>query len=93
MGCSFHAGSDTFPSRNRQNSKMSRRTKTLIAAILIVFVWLPAYAVFIAGLQWRVLPGAPWYVALLFYALAGTLWIVPIGLSLPWMYREPTPKK
>jgi hypothetical protein len=32
-------------------------------------------------------------VALLFYALAGTLWIVPIGLSLPWMYREPSPKK
>jgi len=27
-------------------------------------------------------------VALLFYALAGTLWIVPIGLSLPWMNRE-----
>ena len=27
-----------------------------------------------------------------FYALAGTLWIVPIGLSLPWMYREPAPK-
>jgi energy-coupling factor transporter transmembrane protein EcfT len=72
---------------------MSRRTKTLIAAVLIVFVWLPAYAVFIAGLQWRVLPGAPWYVALLFYALAGTLWIVPIGLSLPWMYREPQKPK
>ena len=68
---------------------MSRRTKTLIAALLIIFVWLPVYALFIAGLQWRILPGAPWYVGLLFYALAGTLWIVPIGLSLPWMHREP----
>jgi hypothetical protein len=68
---------------------MSRRTKTLIAALLIVFVWLPAYALFIAGLQWRILPGAPWYVALLFYAVAGTAWIIPIGLSLRWMYREP----
>ena len=67
---------------------MSRRTKTLIAALVIILVWLPAYALFIAGLQWRILPGAAWYVALLFYALAGTLWIVPIGLSLPWMYRE-----
>ena len=47
---------------------MSRRLKTLIAAIVIVFFWLP------------------------FYALAGTLWIVPIGLSLPWMYREPVRK-
>ena len=71
---------------------MSRRTKTLISAILIVFFWLPAYAVFIAGLQWRILPGAPWYVALVFYALAGTLWIVPIGLSFKWMYREPVRK-
>ena len=70
--------------------KMSRRTKTLIAAIVIVFFWLPFYALFIMGLARHVLPGAPWYVALLFYALAGTLWIVPIGLSLPWMNREPS---
>jgi hypothetical protein len=67
---------------------MTRRNKTLIATILIIFLWLPAYAVFIAGLQWRVLPGAAWYVSLAFYALAGTLWIVPIGLALPWMYRD-----
>ena len=71
---------------------MSRRTKTLISAIVIVFVWLPVYAWFIAGLQWRILPGAAWYVSLIIYALAGTLWIVPIGLSLPWMYREPAAK-
>lgn len=68
---------------------MTPRTKTLIATLVIIFLWLPAYAVFIAGLQWRVLPGAPWYGTLLFYALAGTLWMVPIGLALPWMYREP----
>ena len=71
---------------------MSRRTKTLISAIVIVFVWLPIYMVFIAGLQWRILPGATWYVEMIFYSLAGTLWIVPIGLALPWMYREPAPK-
>jgi hypothetical protein len=71
---------------------MSRRLKTLIAAILIIFVWLPAYMILVAGLQWRILPGAPWYISLLFYALAGTLWIVPIGLALPWMYREPARK-
>ena len=42
---------------------MSRRTKTLIATILIVFFWLPFYALFIMGLARHVLPGAPWYVA------------------------------
>ncbi len=71
---------------------MTRRTKTLIAAIVIIFLWLPAYAVFIAGLQWRVLPGASGLVTLLFYALAGTLWIVPIGLALPWMHRDTSRK-
>ena len=71
---------------------MSRRFKPLIADLVIVFFWLPFYALLIMGLAWHVLPGAPWYVALLFYALAGTLWIVPIGLSLPWMYREPARK-
>jgi hypothetical protein len=39
-----------------------------------------------------VLPGAAWYVSLIFYALAGTLWIVPIGLALPWMYRDAAKK-
>ena len=44
---------------------MSRRTKTLISAIVIVFLWLPIYAIFIVGLARHVLPGAPWYVTLL----------------------------
>lgn len=68
---------------------MTRRTKTLLVAIVIVFLWLPFYALFVSGLARHVLPHAAWYTALVFYALAGTLWIVPIGLSLPWMYREP----
>ena len=42
---------------------MTRRTKTLIAAIVIVFFWLPFYALFIMGLARHVLPGAPWYAA------------------------------
>ena len=60
----------------------------VIAAVCVYLIAFRFYALFIAGLARHVLPGAPWYVALLFYALAGTLWIVPIGLSLPWMYRE-----
>jgi len=35
------------------------------------------------------LPHANWVGAFLYYAIAGTLWIVPIGLMLRWMYREP----
>ncbi len=70
---------------------MSPRIKKLIATLLIVLIWLPVYALFIMGLAEHVLPHAPWYVSLIFYALAGTLWILPIGFALPWMYREPQP--
>jgi hypothetical protein len=67
---------------------MSRRTKTLIAAILIVFIWLPVYVIVMVGLAHH-LP-SEWYVAVIFYPVAGMAWIIPIGLTLPWMYREPS---
>lgn len=41
------------------------------------------------GVAVHLLPHATWYAAFFFYAIAGTLWIIPIGLMLPWMYREP----
>lgn len=68
---------------------MSARVKKLIATLVIVLVWLPAYALVVVGLAAHVLPNAAWYVSLGFYALAGTLWSLPIGLALPWMHREP----
>ncbi len=68
---------------------MTPRGKKLLATLLIVLVWLPVYALFVMGLAVHVLPRNVWYVSLLFYALAGTLWTIPIGLALPWMYREP----
>ena len=68
---------------------MTPRVKKLIATLLILVVWLPLYALVVMGLAVHILPGAAWYVSLLFYALAGTLWTLPIGLALPWMHREP----
>jgi hypothetical protein len=68
---------------------MPARLKKLIATLLIILVWLPVYALLVMGVATHVLPNAPWYVSLLFYALAGTLWILPIGFSLPWMHKEP----
>jgi len=67
---------------------MSVRFKKLIGTILTL-VWIPIYALIAMGVGVRLLPHAAWYVALAYYALAGTLWIVPVGLLLPWMYREP----
>ena len=53
-----------------------------------MLIWLPLYAFAAMRVGLAVLPEANGFVALLYYALAGTLWIVPIGLMLPWMHRE-----
>ena len=67
---------------------MTPRIKKLIGTILIL-LWVPAYAVIVIGVAAHLLPHASWYAALIFYALAGTLWAVPVGALFPWMYREP----
>jgi len=67
---------------------MSPRIKKLIGTI-VTLVWLAIYVVLAAGFGRMILPHAAWYAAFAYYALAGTLWIIPIGLMLPWMYREP----
>ncbi len=66
---------------------MTVRTKKLIGTILIL-VWLPVYALLASGLAVLILPRASGVVAFLFYAIAGMLWAVPVGLMFPWMFRE-----
>jgi hypothetical protein len=68
---------------------MHPRTKKLIGAIVIV-VWIPLYALLAMAVGIHVLSHANWVAELVYYALAGTLWIIPIGLLLPWMHREPS---
>ncbi|MDE2134011.1 MAG: DUF2842 domain-containing protein [Alphaproteobacteria bacterium] len=67
---------------------LSPHFKKLIGT-LIMLVWLVAYALIAMSVAVRVLPHANWLVELFYYLIAGTLWIVPVGLMLPWMYREP----
>lgn len=66
----------------------SPRIKKFIGT-LAMLIWLPLYALAAMHVGLAVLPTANGLTALLYYALAGTLWIVPIGLMLPWMHREP----
>lgn len=66
---------------------MSPHVKKLIGTLLAL-VWLVIYCGLAMGVGVRLLPHAGPVVRLLYYALAGTLWIVPVGLLLPWMYRE-----
>jgi hypothetical protein len=64
------------------------RYKKLIGA-LVILVWLPVYVLlaWFAGLH--VLPHALQAVKFLYYTVAGMAWILPIGLMLPWMSRDP----
>jgi hypothetical protein len=64
------------------------RTKKLIGAI-VTLIWLPLYALLAMALGIRVLPHANAIVQFIYYAVAGMAWIVPIGLMLPWMSRDP----
>jgi ABC-type proline/glycine betaine transport system permease subunit len=74
-------------SGRRFRKAMTARAKKLVGTFAML-IWIPVYALVAMGIAVHVLPHAPWFVALLYYALAGTLWIVPIGLMLPWMHRE-----
>lgn len=71
---------------------MTPSIKKLIGTI-VTLIWLPIYALLAMGVAVRVLPNAPWYVALLYYMIAGTIWIIPIGLMFPWMSREKSPPR
>jgi hypothetical protein len=67
---------------------LTPRTKKLIGTIVIL-IWVPIYALLAMRVGISVLPGANPFVELLYYAIAGTVWTIPIGLILPWMSREP----
>ena len=62
------------------------RTKKLIGVVFIL-IWLPVYALAAMRVGVAVLPNAGSFLTFLYYALAGTAWIIPIGLMLPWMHR------
>lgn len=70
---------------------MSPRLKKLIGTIVLL-AWIAVYSLIAMGVGVHVLPHAGGLVTFLYYALAGTLWIIPIGLMLPWMHREPGAK-
>jgi hypothetical protein len=71
---------------------LSTRSKKLIGTVFTL-VWLFVYALIAMGIGVRVLPHANGLFTMLYYMLAGTLWIIPVGLLLPWMHSEPKVKK
>jgi hypothetical protein len=67
---------------------MNTHLKKLIGTLAIL-AWLAIYSLIAMGIGIRILPHAVPLLRLVYYALAGTIWVVPVGLLLPWMHREP----
>ena len=58
-----------------------------------MLIWIPVYVLVAMILALKILPHANGLVAFFYYAVAGTLWTIPIALMLPWMNREPQKAK
>jgi hypothetical protein len=69
---------------------LSPRIKKLIGTMLIL-LWILIYSLVVMRLAVEILPEANWLVTLLFYASAGLIWIIPVGMTFPWMNRDTRP--
>ena len=69
---------------------LSPRIKKLIGTVLIL-LWILVYSLIAMRLAVAILPEAGWLTSLVFYAAAGLLWIIPVGLAFPWMNRDARP--
>ena len=70
---------------------MTPRTKKFIG-LLFILAWLFIYSMIAMRVGVAILPTANGLTKLIYYAVAGMVWIIPIGLMLPWMNREPKRK-
>jgi hypothetical protein len=71
---------------------LAPRSKKFIG-LLVILAWLFIYCLAAMRVGVAVLPNANGLIKLLYYAIVGTAWIIPIGLMLPWMHREPKKKR
>ncbi|GAA0535424.1 hypothetical protein GCM10008941_13720 [Rhizomicrobium palustre] len=71
---------------------MTPHWKKLIGTIGLL-AWLVLYSLIAMAIGAHILPRAGAILTFLYYLVAGTLWIVPVGLALPWMHREPAPRE
>ena len=73
-------------------SSLNARAKKLIGTI-VMLVWIVVYVLVAGAIGAIYLPYANGWEKFLYYAVAGTIWIFPIGFMLPWMHREPAQRR
>ena len=70
-----------------RETTMNVRAKKLIGTVLTV-VFLILYCLLAMALAVRILPGTNGFVQLAYYAIAGLLWVLPVGALIAWMQRS-----
>lgn len=65
---------------------MTMRLRKLIGTIVLV-VFLAIYAIFAVALAGPILSGASKFVEMLYFIVAGLIWVVPAGVLISWMSR------
>ena len=70
-----------------RETTMNVRAKKLIGTVITV-VFLILYCLLAMALAVRILPGTNGFVQLAYYAIAGLLWVLPVGALIAWMQRS-----
>lgn len=65
---------------------MSSSLRKLIGTVILV-ITVPVYALIAMVIAVTVLPGVNFWWQLIYYLLAGLLWVPPAGLLIAWMAR------
>ena len=67
---------------------MPARLRKAIGAVAIL-LYIPLYIIAVLSVSDRILnPDSPWWVTLLFFAVAGTIWVLPLKPLFGWMNRD-----
>ena len=70
-----------------RETTMNVRAKKLIGTVITV-VFLILYCLLAMALAVRILPGTNGFVQLAYYAIAGLVWVLPVGALIAWMQRS-----
>jgi RsiW-degrading membrane proteinase PrsW (M82 family) len=65
---------------------MNERTRKLVGTIALI-VLLLVYVVAAGAIYAALLGGQPWWVLIIYFAIAGLLWFFPASWTIRWMVR------
>lgn len=65
---------------------MSSSLRKLVGTVVLVTM-VPVYAMFAMLVAVAILPGVNFWLQLVYYIVAGLLWVPPAGLLIKWMVR------